>query len=52
MNWLLTWGLSRLKEPSTWRGLIALATANGGLEGTLVVPAGKTSPWNWQVVTG
>jgi len=24
----------------------------GVLEGTLVVPAGKTSPWNWQVVTG
>lgn len=29
MNWLIAWGLARLREPSTWRGLIAIATAFG-----------------------
>lgn len=28
-DWIIALGLARLKEPSTWRGLIALATAFG-----------------------
>lgn len=28
-SWIVRWGLARLREPSTWRGLIALATAFG-----------------------
>lgn len=29
MDWIIRWGLARLHEPSTWRGLIGLATAFG-----------------------
>lgn len=29
VSWFIRWGMARLREPSTWRGLIALATAFG-----------------------